>query len=439
MNYSEALSYISSLKKRGWRLELDRIREFSKYVGNPHENLKFLHVAGTNGKGSVTAMLQSVLTESGYRTGGFYSPYVFDFRERIQIDRELIPSEEVANLTEVLKPVSEKLEETPFGGPTEFEFKTMMGFLFWRKMACDYICLEVGLGGRLDATNIVTPVVSVITEIGLDHQQYLGTTIEEIAREKGGIIKEGIPCVCGATNPSAQKTIKRIAEERNAPFWQLGKEIVLEKTNENYRVLTPVARHDELNTNLLGSFQLRNMAVAVGALDASGISYPKEALASGLRKVWLPGRMQIVCEEPFVLLDGAHNPQAAEQVMRSIEERFPDRKIRLVFSSSLGHDCSGTLRVFRHTLETLYVTVMENERSMCREDLLRGAEQAGIERARIRRCSSPKEALVRACEDWKKGEMILVTGSFYLLAEAMPALVCFLRERDKEKKTEKVG
>lgn len=437
VNYSEALSYIGSLKKRGWRLGLDRMQEFLKRVGNPHEDLKFLHVAGTNGKGSVTAMLQSILTEAGYRTGGFYSPYVFDFRERIQINRELIPTEEVAGLTELLKPVSEKMEGTSLGGPTEFEFKTAMGFLFWKKMVCDYVCLEVGLGGRLDATNVVTPVISIITEIGLDHQQYLGETIEEIAGEKGGIIKPGIPCVCGATNPNAQKTIKEIAKDRNALFWQLGKEIVLEKANEHYRVFTPVSRHDGLYTNLLGSFQARNMAVAVGALDASGIVYSEKALIDGLKKVCLPGRMQVVCEEPFVLMDGAHNPQAAEQVMQSIEECFPEKKIRLVFSSSLGHNSRETLSAFSRKIKCLYLTTMENERSMGMEELLSVAREAGIEGTKTRQYSSPKEALAKACEDWQKGEIILVTGSFYLLSEALPALVPF--KTDRKKKNEKVG
>lgn len=411
---------------------LDRIQEFLKRVGNPHERLKFLHVAGTNGKGSVTAMLQSVLTEAGYFTGGFYSPYVFDFRERIQINRELIPIEEVISLTEFLKPISEKMEETSFGGLTEFEFKTAMGFLFWKKMACDYVCLEVGLGGRLDATNVVTPVVSIITEIGLDHQQYLGETVEAIAGEKGGIIKQGIPCICGATNPEAQKTIKDISKDRNALFWQLGKEIVLEKENEYYRVLTPVARHDGLCTNLLGGFQARNMAVVVGALDASGIAYSEETLISGLKKVWIPGRMQVVCEEPFVLMDGAHNPQAAEQVVQSIGECFPERRLRLVFSSSRGHNSTETLHAFSRKIERLYLTTMENERTMGMEELLSAAQKAGIEGTKTKQYSSPKEALAKACEDWQRGDIILVTGSFYLLSEALPAVVPFQTTGEKK-------
>lgn len=439
MTYQEALEYIGSLKRRGWRLGLDRMREFLRRVGNPHEDLNFLHVAGTNGKGSVTAMLQSVLTASGYRTGGFYSPYVFDFRERIQVNDEMIPKENIARLTNFLIPVSQEMENTPFGGPTEFEFKTAMGFLFWKEVACDYVCLEVGLGGRLDATNVVTPIVSVITEIGLDHQQYLGDTIEEIAREKGGIIKESVPCVCGATNPSAYETIKEIAKEREARFWQLRKEILLKKTEEGYDVLTPHARHEGLRTNLLGSFQARNMAVAVGALDASGIFYSEEALRSGLKKVHLPGRMQLVCKEPLVVMDGAHNPQAAEHVVQSIEECFPGTKILLVFSSSLGHNPVETLRAFRRKTKTLYLTTMENERSIHREDLLHAAKEAGIEEDKMKRFSLPREALARACEDWEKGEVILVTGSFYLLSEALPALSFLTQETGEETKNEKVG
>ena len=217
MTYPEARKYIESLQARGWRLGLDRMEVFLDRLGNPHDGLRAFHIAGTNGKGTVTGMISACLTSAGYKTGSFYSPYVYDFRERIQIDGEMISKADVARLTALIKPVADEMVYEEVGGPTEFEFKTAMAFVYWKEMGCDVAAVEVGLGGRLDATNVIEePVCAVITEIGLDHQQYLGDTIEKIAFEKAGIVKPGRPVVTGVTDDRAYGVIREAAEERGS-------------------------------------------------------------------------------------------------------------------------------------------------------------------------------------------------------------------------------
>src|SRR6185436_18334668 len=230
MTYDEALAYIASLAPRGWRLGLDRMQAFVDKIGmqdalGAEGGPQFIHVAGTNGKGSVTAYLQSILVEAGYKTGAFFSPFVYDPRERVQFGRELISKEDLAKLTEELIPIAESFSDTEFGGITEFEFKTALGFLYWKRKQCEWVALEVGLGGRLDATNVVTPKASIIVSIGLDHTNILGHTLAEIAYEKAGIIKPKVPVVVGQMPHEALEVIERAAAEREAPIWRYGKEI----------------------------------------------------------------------------------------------------------------------------------------------------------------------------------------------------------------------
>ncbi|MBC8064854.1 MAG: bifunctional folylpolyglutamate synthase/dihydrofolate synthase, partial [Chlorobia bacterium] len=231
MTYEKALAYIASLETRGWRLGLDRMQEFANRLGLPGSlgevgGPQFIHVAGTNGKGSVTAYLQSMLIESGYSTGSFFSPFVYDPRERVQIGRRLIPKSIFALLTEWIRPFGESLTETKFEGVTEFEFKTAMGFQFWKEMEAEWVALEVGLGGRLDSTNIVTPRCSVIVSIGKDHTHILGDTYHQIAEEKAGIIKPGVSVIVGEMPEEALLTILKIAQERGSEAWVFGREIL---------------------------------------------------------------------------------------------------------------------------------------------------------------------------------------------------------------------
>lgn len=410
MTYEESLTYIASLEKRGWRLGLDRMRELLSLIGDPHiGGPEFFHVAGTNGKGSTTKLIQSILSHAGYRTGSFFSPFVYDFRERIQVDGSMISPTEVSSLCDELMGPSEALAKTSLGGPTEFEFKTAMGFLHWKRSKCQYVALEVGLGGRLDATNVVQPLVSVITEIGLDHQQYLGNTLREIALEKAGIIKPGKPVVCSATSEEAMDTIEQFANEVNAPFWKIEREFSV----QGLEIQTPKRRlRVEFSFNL--PFQLRNIAAAIAAIDFADVKVSDSDIRFGVQNATLPGRMEVLSYSPIVLLDGAHNSQSAAAVSDAIRKRFSTARLILIYSAATGHDPKATVEAF--AADEIHASTMNHPRTIDRDTLIAALPP----NAQIH--DSVQTAIRSALAQASDGDVVLVSGSFYLLAEAKGVL-----------------
>lgn len=418
MKYAEALAYIASLTGEGWRLDLERIEEFLSRLGNPHlECGGVLHVTGTNGKGSVTAMIQSILTAAGYRTGGFFSPYVYDFRERVQYNCEMISKRDVARITEELKPVAQRMRRSACGRPTEFEFKTALGFVYWKRKRCEYVALEVGLGGRLDATNVVQPLVSVITEIGLDHQQFLGNSIDKIAWEKAGIIKPGRPIVCAVSHSAARKVIEVRARDLGCELWQYGKDFV----SEDRVIYTPLRTIRGIRPGVVGSVQLKNAATAVAAIDIAGIETTKHEVKTGLRNTFLPGRMEIVCKRPLIVFDGAHNAQAASVTAKTLREEFCPKRMILVYSASGGHDAKQTLRSFR--AQKIHAAPMYHARALSCDRLKRVLPPTAALHETV------YEALQAAMSDAKLNDVILVSGSFYLLSEAKEAFFALTKKK----------
>jgi dihydrofolate synthase/folylpolyglutamate synthase len=407
LNYEDAMSYISSLAPRGWRLGLDRMEEFARRAelfdsigeaGGP----QFIHVAGTNGKGSTTAFVQSLLIEHGYRTGAFFSPFVVDPRERIQLDRHLISKNAVARLTTHLKPIAESLSDTDFGGVTEFEFKAALGFLLWKRKGCDWVALEVGLGGRLDATNIVTPRASIITSISLDHTAILGDTISAIAFEKAGIIKPGVPVVIGSLPADAVRVIEVIAAERNSPLIR-AKEFPI---------------HSELGIG--GDMQPTNFNMACTALEAAGIQLNQDAIERAASRATIPGRFQI---EQFqgktIVLDGAHNIESAEGLARTLRARFPGRAVVLVTNLLSGHDAEGFFAPLLPLCEEVVVVPIDSPRSRTPEQtatLLRSLGGNPVVEERL------ASGLTTATQLARGDLIVVVTGSYYLVGDVLRLL-----------------
>lgn len=428
MTYQEALEYIASLEKRGWRLGLDRMQEFVDRAGltdsiGGESGPQFIQVAGTNGKGSVTAYLQSMLVETGYHTGAFFSPYVFNPRERVQYGRRLIPEGIFAKLTQLLQPIGESLSETEFGGVTEFEFKTAMGFMFWKELECEWVALEVGLGGRLDATNVVHPKASVIVSIGLDHTQILGDTLEKIAYEKAGVVKPHVPVIVGDVPEEALKVIEAQAAEMEAPVWVLGREIHLSSdiVNGTWTVETPLGKHAGLVPGIPGAMQEQNMALAVAAMNASGATRTLRGLVDGAKNAQIPGRFQQVrYKDRTVILDGAHNADAGRVLRLSLEAflREPgreDTKVILVASMVAGHEP----RTFFET-----ITPMVSEAHLVPIDFPRAQpttilkeEMRGLLES-VTAYASVEAGLEAALGAARPQDVVLVTGSFYLVGEA---------------------
>lgn len=415
MTYEEALAYIASLAPRGWRLGLDRMQEFLRRANLEQTvgpDRGFIHVAGTNGKGSVTAFLQSLMIEQAYRTGAFFSPFVYDPRERVQFGRELISHADLARLTAQLMGPAESLSDTDYGGATEFEFKTALGFKYWAEKGCDWVALEVGLGGRLDATNVVHPRACVIVSIGLDHTSVLGNTLEEIAAEKAGIVKEGVPVMVGEMQPEALSVIEEIAVQHNAPIWRFGREIELLDDGQSYSVRTPLGTFGRLRPGIPGVKQPHNMALAVAAMDAAGAVRDGGAIAKGAAKAVIPGRFErrfIAGKE--VILDGAHNPDAARVLHDNLEQHLRGGKVTLVTGMVSGHDPIHFYEPLANLIEAAYVVPVNFHRALPVETLantLRGLMSD------VNGCKNIQAGLQSAL---KGDHPVLVTGSFYLVGE----------------------
>lgn len=419
MEYSDALAYIASLSHRGWRLGLDRMEEFLRRskledaVGGRPNGPDFIHVAGTNGKGSVTAYLESMLRHSEYRTGAFFSPFVFDIRERVQANGELISKEELARLTKILAPISDSLEATEFGGTTEFEFKTALGFAYWREQRADWVALEVGLGGRLDATNVVCPRASAIVSIGLDHTAILGPTYAEIAREKSGIIKPGVPVVAGRLPIEALAVVESTARTQGSPLWRLGFEFEVEPDGyRTYEVRTPALSVGRLTPPLPGAHQVENMAVTVASMIVSGAYRDEESVRSGLANTRLPGRFEVrEVQGQTVVLDGAHNAESMQSLVLTLEERFPGAKFQVVFGMVQGHDPASVCAGLDSIAERVHLPPIDFHRATEPNALAPYFTSPTVVHESME--SAVRAALESACDS-----PILVTGSFYLVGAA---------------------
>jgi len=409
--YTEAVTYISSLERRGWRLGLERMTELLRRLGDPHNGPRFLHVAGTNGKGSVTAYIQAILCEMGLRTGGYFSPYVYNFRERIQICGEMIREEDVARLCALIAPISDALEATELGGPTEFEFKTAMGFVFWREQACDAVALEVGLGGRLDATNVIDPAVSVITSISLDHREHLGETVEQIAAEKAGIVKPGRPVVSGAG--AGAHVVHEVANTVGAPLWELGASVRYGAEDDGALwVETPAGRLCGMRPTMLGRYQWANIALALGAVHAAGWRPSEHEVQRAVAKTTLPGRLEPLGDPPRLFLDGAHNPAAIHAVL----DALADYGVCVaVWSPATGHDAGEALSALTSRMPTVVACPMPHARALLADQVRSLAQALGAQFA-----ESVPDAIADALR-LSPSNPVLVTGSFYLLAPAKEA------------------
>ncbi|HEY1663413.1 MAG TPA: folylpolyglutamate synthase/dihydrofolate synthase family protein [Verrucomicrobiae bacterium] len=405
MNYSEAIQYLYGLRLFGAKFGLENTFKLAALAGNPQEKLRFIHVAGTNGKGSTCAMLEGIYRAAGLRAGLFTSPHLVSFRERIQVNREMISEQDVVRLVSGLQPL---LKEFPEGHhPTFFEVITVMALQFFAEKNCDPVIWETGLGGRLDATNIVTPLASVITNIALDHQQWLGDSLEKIAFEKGGIIKPGVPVVTTVDGPEALAVIKKIAAEKNAPL-----QIIDSK--QLARTLAPP---------LPGEYQKLNAALALATvrLLQGQIPVSDEQIRSGLTNLHWPGRLQLVqdADGQKFLLDGAHNAAGAAALREAIERDFPQTKRTLILGIFDDKDWRQICESLAPLAEEVMAVPVSSERT-ANPGQLAEICQAINTAAKISVSQSLPEALERAGRS--RRDLVVITGSLYLIGEALELL-----------------
>jgi dihydrofolate synthase / folylpolyglutamate synthase len=407
VTYSDAIAFLYQMGWFGAKLALENPRELAALAGNPHERLRFIHVAGTNGKGSTCAMLESIYRAAGLKVGLYTSPHLVSFRERLQVDRQFIPVREVVRLVEEIQPLLRHFPKDSH--PTFFEIVTVMALRYFAGQGCDLVIWETGLGGRLDATNLVTPLASVITNIQFDHEKWLGHTLPEIAREKAGIIKPGLPVLTAADAPEALAVICETAARLGSPL----KVVAWPEAN-----CPPL---DSLALPLLGDHQRLNAALAVATVNALGatVPVPPEAIRQGLLSVRWPGRFQVEHQAPgrVVVLDGAHNPAGAETLRAGLQKYFPGQGPALILGVMKDKDWTSMCRLLAPLANRIYLSPVASERTAAPEDLLPVC-RAAHPRVEARTCASLGEALALAGD----APLLVITGSLHFLGEAMEAL-----------------
>jgi dihydrofolate synthase/folylpolyglutamate synthase len=415
-------------------LKLEHMRRLLARLGNPHQRLRIVHIAGSKGKGSTAAMLASILQQAGYRTGLFTSPHLCRVEERFQVDGQAIHTTELTTLLDEIR-LASGVASAPPVPYTFFEVATAAGFLHFVRRRVEAAVLEVGLGGRLDSTNVCQPIVSAITSISFDHTQLLGDRLAAIAAEKGGIIKPGRPVISGTTVPEARAVIERISRERRAPLRQLGMDFRYSYTpgrvtatqmqRSRVSVSTDRRRWPQFELNLLGDHQAANAAVAIACVEIlqdEGWHLPDAAVAAGLAEVSWPARLEVVARRPLIVLDCAHNVASALALVRTLQASFPPARRLLIFAGSSDKDLAGMFRVlsphFAHAFLTRYT---DNPRSVPAERLDEILRANSNLPATL--CPTPAEAYRTARAAAAPDDVIVITGSVFLAGELRPLLV----------------
>ena len=412
MTYDEALTYIHSVNGIFCKPGLSRIRTLCEGLGNPQKNLKFVHVTGTNGKGSFCEMLTSVLTESGLRVGRFTSPYLRYFNERIAIGSTPIDNDSLCRLVERVRPIADAMEDKP----TEFELISALGFLYFVEEGCDLVVLEVGMGGRFDSTNVIdSALLSVITGIALDHTAFLGDTVEKIAGEKAGIIKDGCPVLSAVTEKGPAAVIEAEARERHAPYYTVDKSAVQIKKCDLSGTVLDFGGFTDIEISLLGLYQPENAALVLSAIERLreiGIDIPDAAVRRGMKKAYWPGRFEILKkEDPMILYDGAHNPQGIAAAVKSLRHYFGEERLTVLTGVLKDKDYRAIAKDLSTVAASAFTFTPYNPRALGAEDYKTVLSEFGI---RANAADSLQAAYEAALADAREnGRALVCLGSLY--------------------------
>ena len=439
MNYDEAIAYIKNTAKFGSKLGLERTEKMLEFLGNPHKKLKCIHIAGTNGKGSTTAMVTNVLVKAGYKVGSYISPFIEEFEERMQINNENISKEDLSDIVTEVSRAVEKVVELGYSNPTEFEIITCAGFLYFYKNSVDFAVVEVGLGGRLDSTNVITPILSIIASISLDHTLILGNTIGEIAYEKAGIIKEGIPVVMFPQQKQSYDVIERICREKNCELIKVPQDsgVYLGKENLQHVVITSMKgqvpyRHKAITQKikvrtsnndyiidlaLLGKHQLLNCSVAVHAIEVligQGAKISKDNIIAGLANVEWPARLEVMNRRPLVVIDGAHNIDGIEKLTQSIDMYFNYNKIILILGILADKQVEQMVKTIVPKASRVITVTPNSARAELCEELKVQVEKYTMSCEAI---ENYEEAYEKALSYCSEDDLLLVAGSLYMVGD----------------------
>lgn len=415
--YQQSLDYLYGLEKFGMIFGLTQVERILNAIGNPHKDIQAIHIGGTNGKGSTAAMISSILQKEGYRVGLYTSPHLIRFTERIKVNGKEIEGEEVAELAGRIKREIEAAGITP---PfTFFDFTTAMALHYFKQKWVDLAILEVGLGGRLDSTNVVDPLLSIITNIAKDHEEYLGKSILKISREKAGIIKSGRPLITAAEQPQVLRLFSKLCGAKSSPYYRVGKEfryVRAEGEDFDYEGLN--RKLWGVHLNLKGSHQVINATTALGAtevLEELGYRVSTDAMIDGLKEVDWPGRLEMVSSSPRVVLDGAHNPAGALVLKESLEKEFQYQHLILLIGIMKDKDIQSMLHLLASRADHIILTRPHTDRATPPSLLKKALRQNG-KKAEI--AEDFKEAIERGLALTHQEDLLCITGSLYTVGEA---------------------
>lgn len=429
MDYSQTLEYIHSLGKFGIRPGLDRMNLALKCLGNPERSLQIIHVAGTNGKGSTVAMISSILQAAGLRVGAFTSPHLSDYCERIAIDGASISHESLSQVIDRIRPVIDEVSSGEWGAMTEFEVSTAAALVHFANEKPDICVIEVGMGGRLDSTNVISPLVSVITPVEMDHMDRLGDTLAAIAGEKAGIIKPGCPVVVAGQKPEAAAVIAGRAAELSSPEWCYGRDFIAQnvtaKESGTYCTIKGTkGLYEMVRVNLLGPHQAQNAAVAAAACEvmaeAGGFDIQENHIRSGLDHVTWPGRFEFFPGCPAVVLDGAHNPHGIRALADALRQVFPGQKAVFVMGILDNRPVEEMIGILAPQMKRLYATAADYSGAAAPARIARAAESRGIQAIAVEGASS---AVFAAIANAQPDDLLCLCGSLYFIGEIRPELL----------------
>ncbi|MDH7509323.1 MAG: folylpolyglutamate synthase/dihydrofolate synthase family protein [Methanomassiliicoccales archaeon] len=419
MSYQETLNWLFSLENMGIKLGLENTIELLKRLGDPHLRFRSVHIAGTKGKGSVCAMISSILQEAGYKVGLYTSPHLVDFRERIQINRTQISESELLRLIEEIRPIAEEMASVnAYKRLTFFEITTALAFLYFADKGVDEAVIEVGMGGRLDATNVIYPDCSGITKIGLEHTQYLGDTLGKIAFEKAGIVKPGVPVIAADGSEEVLNVIRSVCRERNAPLKIVGSDIKYDLISTTLDgTIIDIERIGRVHVPLIGSFQALNAAIAYGCIQElikKGIDIPDSAIVRGFSETRWPGRFEILSRSPLVIFDATHTPDGAAIVSKDLQELVKGRII-LVLGVLNDKDIDGLAKHLGKIATVAFATAPKSKRAypahIVADHLKRYCSQ-------VETVEDVGDAVETALRMASVDDTVFITGSLYTIGEA---------------------
>ena len=419
MNAEQAIAYIHSVCWKGSIPGLGRTQELLEKMGNPEKKLKFVHIAGTNGKGSTAAMTASILSKAGYRTGLYTSPYIYRFHERIQVDGVEISDEDLTEITEYVKPLADSMAQSP----TEFELVCCIAFEYFYRKKCDIVVLEVGMGGAWDATNVIeVPEVAVITNIGLDHTEYLGDTVEKIAETKSGIFKPHGHAVVYRSTPSVEAVYERVCAERDVSLRKADFDGLVLKAHTLEGQVFDCGSRKNLVLPLLGDHQLHNASVVLSIADTligEGWKISEQNIYDGIRDVRWPGRFDIVCRKPLFIIDGGHNPQCIEALVKNIRDYLAGKKMIALTGVLADKDYADMYKPVMPLVDRFVCITPPNPRKLEAEQLAQYLRQAG---AQAQASESILDGVKQAMELAGKDGVVLCFGSLYSIGGIRDAL-----------------